>query len=166
MKPARLTVECALVVALLFPAAHAAGGPPDDAARLSILEGRVTAVGEAPGEGGLTVVSVDLANAEGTATVLLAPASALEEAGFDVVVGDLLKLRVFAAEGDRPLRAHKVFNQTRSAMLRLRTLHEDPLWNDAGRWQGGRGGRGAGAGPHGKGPGGPGGRAPGGGSGH
>lgn len=153
-----------LLAGLALGTAWASESPVPDAASLAIHEGPVTAIGEAEGEGGLRVVSIELEEPSGSATVLLAPASALEEAGFEVSVGDQLKIRVFVPEGDEPLRAHKVFNQTKNTMLRLRTLGNVPLWNDAGRWQGGRGGRGAGGeAPHRQGPSGGSGRGPGGG---
>lgn len=153
-----------LLAGLALGTAGASGSPAPEAARLAIHEGRVTAIGQAEGEGGLPVVSIELEEPAGSVTVLLAPASVLEEAEFEVALGDQLKIRVFVMEGDEPLRAHKVFNQTKNTMLRLRTLGDVPLWNDAGRWQGGRGGRGAGGeAPHRQGPAGGSGRGPGGG---
>jgi hypothetical protein len=68
---------------------------------------------------------------------MLGPRSALDEAGFDVEPGDTLRVRVFTGDDGDPLAAQRVLNLTRRTMMRLRTLHRDPLWNTSGRWEGG-----------------------------
>lgn len=116
--------------------AHAAEAEP--ATTILTVEGTVVDVGEAPGEGELTVTSIRLAG-EGTAAVdevLLAPGPALAEAGFDLAVGDLVRARVFLVPGSRTAYAQKVMNRSRSLMVRLRTLRHEPVWDTAGNWQG------------------------------
>lgn len=118
-----------------------AGPLPAEDPRSSLLmvEGRVTWVTEAPGEGALDVVEVGLAAPEDGSQsweLLLAPRLALEQIGFEVEVGDHLKARIFpAAQG--PARVHKVLNSTRRKMVRLRALSQIPLWDGSGAWEGG-----------------------------
>lgn len=158
----RASIAIFLLAGLGAASTHAADAPQPETAQLAIHEGLVVAIGEAEAEGSLQVVSVTLEEASGSATVLLAPATALDEAGFEVAPGDRLKVRVFVAGDGAPLRAHKVFNQTRNTMLRLRTLGDVPLWDEAGRWQGGGGSQGTpGAARHRHGPGGAGAPGPG-----
>lgn len=116
-------------------------------ASLDTFEGEVTALVEQPGESGLALVAVDLDLGDGEAPrrILLAPRATLDEIGFEVEVGDRLKVRVFA-ESDPPVRAQRVLNASRSSLVRLRTLRQVPLWSSTGAWQGGgpRGGPGSG----------------------
>jgi hypothetical protein len=120
---------------------------------LATLEGRVTARAVAPAEGGIDNVVVTLASPAGNRRILLAPAEVLAEAGFDVQVGDELRVRVFTGDDADPLLTHTVLNVTRRTMVRLRTLRGIPAWDANGAWRGGpggpHGGPGSGPGPHG-----------------
>jgi len=119
-------------------AATAAGAAAPPAARaLRTVEGRVTAVSEAPGEGALPLVTLRVATASGPLDLLAAPASALADAGFQVAVGDLVRARVFLDPGGGVAYAQKLLNRSQALMLHLRTLRQEPLWDAAGRWQGG-----------------------------
>jgi hypothetical protein len=131
----------------LAGAAVADRGRPERA-ELETLEGTVTALTEAPGEGGLAVVAADLDAGEGRepVRVLLAPAEVLDEIDFKVEVGDRLRVRIFADE-DSPARAHRVLNLSGNRIVRLRTLRQIPLWSSTGVWQGGDARRGPGYGP-------------------
>lgn len=106
-----------------------------------MVEGRVLAMAETPGEGELAIVTVRLSAPADDARsweLLLAPRAALAEIGFEVQVGDRLKARIFpTTEG--PAKVHKVLNLTRRKMVRMRTLSRIPLWDGSGAWQGGRG---------------------------
>lgn len=138
-------VLAAALAAAAFPAARAA--ERESAGRcesLTVLEGTVLSVGEAPGEGGLAVVSVRL---EGSGQeILLAPAPVLAELDFEVTEGDLLRMRVLGSEEPGRALVHRVLNLTRSRMVRLRTMQQTPLWDGAGHWQGSPGGRREGSG--------------------
>jgi hypothetical protein len=105
-----------------------------------MVEGQVISVAEKPGEGALTIVSVQLAAPSDDSRsweLLLAPRSALADIGFEIEVGDRLKARIFpTAEG--PVKVQKVLNLTRRKMVRLRTLFQIPLWDGSGTWQGGQ----------------------------
>jgi hypothetical protein len=105
---------------------------------LTVLEGRVLALGEAPGEGGLPVVSARLEGSE--KELLLAPAAVLAELDFELREGDVLRVRVLGAGEPGPAPVHRVLNLTRSRMIRLRTMQQTPLWDGAGHWQGSPGG--------------------------
>ena len=72
-------------------------------------------------------------------TVLLGPAETCREIGLVVEEGDRVRVRVFVAEEGEPVKAQKILNLSRSVMVRLRTMHDVPLWNSAGAWQGGPG---------------------------
>jgi hypothetical protein len=120
---------------------------------LVTVEGTVTGVGSAQGEGDLEALSVTLAPKDGEGkelNLLLAPRSTLDEVEFQVEQGDRIQARVFPTD-EGPAKVHKVRNLTRHTVLRLRTLHRIPLWDGAGAWQGGPG-RGAmgGRGGHGQ----------------
>jgi len=128
-----------LAVALLAAGAAVARQDGDDGGRsaLRTVEGVVTALAERPGESDLPVVLAELEIGEGErVSTLLAPRGVLEEIGFEVEVGDRLRVRIFA-DDEPPARAQKILNSTRGSMIRLRTLRHDPLWNASGRWQGG-----------------------------
>lgn len=124
-----------LAAALLLPASLRAADPRSS---LLMVEGQVTAVTEAPGEGNLASVAVQLGASAGgrrTWNLLLAPPRALAEIGFEVAVGDHLKARIFPSN-EGPARVHKVLNLTRRKMVRMRTLSQIPLWDGGGAWQG------------------------------
>jgi len=116
--------------------ATGAAAPPA-ALALRTIEGRVTAVSEAPGEGALPLVTLRVATASGPLDLLAAPASALADAGFQVAVGDLVRARVFLDPGGGVAYAQKLLNRSQALMLHLRSLRQEPLWDAAGRWQGG-----------------------------
>lgn len=124
-----------LLVAITSRAAGAVGGH----SALRVVEGTILEVGALPGEGGLELVTVRLSTQgpdSAELELLLAPRSVLEETGFSVQSGDHIKARVFTAD-EGPATVHKVRNMSQGSMLRLRTLRQIPLWDGAGRWQGG-----------------------------
>ncbi len=105
-----------------------------------MVEGRVTSVSEKPGEGGLSIVTVQLAAPPDDSrswVLLLAPRLALADIGFEVEPGDQLKARIFPTAAG-PAKVHKVLNLTRRNMVRIRTLSQIPLWDGSGAWQGGQ----------------------------
>ena len=105
-----------------------------------MVDGQVTSVTEQTGEGGLSIVAVQLEgrpDESRTWALLLAPRPSLDEIGFEVEVGDHLKARIFPTE-QGPARVHKVLNLTRRKMVRIRTLSQIPLWDGRGAWQGGK----------------------------
>lgn len=109
---------------------------------LGVVEGSVLEVGIQPGEGGLELVTVRLSTGQPEAReleLLLAPQVVLEETGFTVQQGDRLKARIFTTAERGPAAVHKVRNLSQDLMVRLRTLRQIPLWDSAGRWQGGPG---------------------------
>lgn len=120
---------------------------------LETLEGTVVALEEVAGESDLPVLVADLDRGDGRepARVLLAPRTVLEEIELEVEVGDRIKVRIFADEGT-PLRVHRLRNETRGTMARLRTLSRVPLWSSTGAWQGGEPHGPRGPGPHGPAP--------------
>jgi hypothetical protein len=106
-----------------------------------MVDGHVISVSEKPGEGGLTIVAVQLAASSDDSRsweLLLAPRPALDEIGLEIAVGDHLKARIFPTE-EGPAKVHKVLNLTRRKMVRIRTLSQIPLWDGGGAWQGGQG---------------------------
>lgn len=110
-----------------------------DRASLMTVEGVVFAVETVSAEGGgnITAVRLVLERPESREIdVLLAPANALSQTGFEIEAGDRLRARVFLT-GEDALEAHKVMNLSRGMMIRLRTLRRVPLWDGSGRWQGG-----------------------------
>lgn len=117
------------------------------ASTLLVLEGTVVARDEVKAEGDLPVVRVHVETDDGVRRVLLAPRAILDEIDCPVDAGDRLRARVFAAEPGEDVAAHKIFNMTKERMARLRTLRRDPLWDNAGVWQGGRRHRHGGGGP-------------------
>ncbi len=125
------------------PARVRAGAP---AGALRTVEGRVAAVGEAVGEGELPLLTLRLDTAEGPLQVLVAPATALADAGFRIAVGDQVRARVFLAPDGDAAHAQKLLNRTQALMVHLRTLRQEPLWDAAGRWQGETVGAASGAG--------------------
>jgi hypothetical protein len=134
-----------VISALLFSALLFGGPPPAatpavdvraEAAVLRTLEGKVAEVGETAGEGALPVVTLKLRTRDGDFQVLVAPADVLADVGFSVVVGDQVRARVFLEPVSRLAYAQKLLNRSRDLMVRLRTLHHEPLWDAAGEWQG------------------------------
>ena len=107
---------------------------------LVTIEGEVLEISQQPGEGGLEVLTATLRGGEDDEPValLLAPKATLDELGFEIAEGDRLMAKIFAA-AEGPVKVHKVKNLSHNTLLRLRTLHEIPLWNSAGVWQGGPG---------------------------
>jgi hypothetical protein len=121
---------------------------------IATYQGRVVELASAPSEGGLESVLATVEGAGVRHRVLLAPERTLAQAGFDVRVGDEVRVRVFVDGTEQVLVAHKIMNMTRGTMVRLRTLHRIPAWDASGAWQGGQG-NGFGPGPrggHGRGP--------------
>jgi hypothetical protein len=125
-----------LFVFLTGSGTRTAGGP----SALKEVEGTVLEVGMLAGEGGLELVTVRLSAQQSDAALdlLLAPPSVLQETGFSVTSGDRIRARIFTADGG-PATVHKVKNLSEGSMIRLRTLRQIPLWDGAGRWQGGPG---------------------------
>lgn len=121
-----------LLLALLLAGPPASG----EATVLRTLEGKVTKVGEAPGEGKLPVVTLELRTPEGDFQVVVAPPGVLSDIGFSVAVGDEVRARVFFDPGLRLAYAQKLLNRSQDLMVRLRTLRHEPLWDAAGNWQG------------------------------
>lgn len=106
---------------------------------LVTVQGVVEKVSSRPAEGGLDVVMVTLRRDGADSApfkLLLAPEKTLQEIGFSVRRGDRIKARAFVT-GDGYARAYKVLNLSRNAMVRFRSLHEVPLWDNHGMWQGG-----------------------------
>lgn len=149
----------ALLAAFLCAAAAARADERRDGRErvlLDVVEGRVAAIdARAPaGSDGdaddLVVLRLD-GDARGYA---LAPAAALSELGFEVRVGDRVRMRFFLRagsgdgdgdeDGERVLPVQKALNLSRDRMLRLRTLYRDPLWERGGEHRDGEG-----RGPHG-----------------
>jgi hypothetical protein len=149
-----LAVIGIVLISVALAVASGAATDEREAMRASLLtvEGTVKSVTVLPGEGELPVVAVSLKLDGETAeelTVLLAPEQALTEIGFAVGSGDHCRIRIFRPD-EGPAKAHKVLNMSRGTMVRLRTLHQVPLWDGRGRWQGGpcRDQSGSGAGGH------------------
>jgi hypothetical protein len=103
---------------------------------LRTLEGKVTDVGQTPGEGELTVVTLKLQTGEGDFQIVVAPPGVLSDIGFSVAVGDQVRARVFFDPDLRLAYAQKLLNRSQDLMVRLRTLRHEPLWDAAGNWQG------------------------------
>jgi hypothetical protein len=136
VKPAGTFLVLALAFLSVFLPVHGAGGKSQSALRT--VDGTVVAIDLAPGEGGVEILRVSLEEEPGSGPLsfLLAPAEALESIGFEVQVGDRLKLKCFYEESG-PARVHKMMNVSRGSMIRLRTLRQIPLWDNRGLWQGG-----------------------------
>ncbi|UCF69108.1 MAG: hypothetical protein JSV80_07440 [Acidobacteriota bacterium] len=129
-----------LIAMLLIAASGAAGRGRDEARARALLtvEGEVIELDSAAAEGGLSVVMVTLSTDRADLKLLLAPAETLAEIGFEVRVGDALRAHVFRERDEAtPLKVHRVLNMTAKTMVRLRTLHLRPVWNDVGAWRGG-----------------------------
>lgn len=149
-----MTAGRGLLLLLAFtaavPSASAATADPRRS-ELETLEGTVLALEEVAGESDLPVLVAHLDRGDGRepARVLLAPRAVLEEIELEVEVGDRIKVRVFADEGT-PFRVHRLRNETRGTMAKLRTLSRVPLWSSTGAWQGGGPHGPRGLGPHGQ----------------
>jgi hypothetical protein len=109
-----------------------------DSYPMRTLEGEVLNVGHHLGEGDLDLMQMDLGigGDHDSLQILLAPHEVCEQIGFEIEPGDRVRVRVFL-EDTGPARAQKIQNLTRGTMVRLRTLHQTPLWSSAGSWQGG-----------------------------
>jgi len=136
--------SCMAVLLLVVAFAVPIGADPDEKsslrASLLTVEGTVQAVDQLSGEGELPVVAISLARDTDAAEeieILLAPEKALSDIGFEVEVGDRCRVRIFGSDRG-PAKAHKIFNISRGTMVRIRTLHQVPLWDGSGAWQGGR----------------------------
>jgi len=137
MTPALLLAAALLFAAPPPPATKSAAAPaPAAAGALRTVEGRVVAVGEAPGEAELALLTLTLETGEGALEVLVAPPAALADAGFRVAVGDEVRARVFLASEGGAAHVQKLLNRTQALMVHVRTLRQEPLWDAAGRWQG------------------------------
>lgn len=135
MRSAGARATIAILVAVAFAPAALAGRGARGTSNLAEIRGPVVGITAVPGEGDLDVVAVEIDSSPSPSRViLLGPASMLEEAGFEVREGDVLRIKVFVAEteGD-PETALRVLNLTRKTMVRLRTFHQDPLWDRSGR---------------------------------
>lgn len=138
----RTLVTLVALLVLLSPAAwgtekHGRG----KSASLLKVDGVITRVYESPGEGGIPVLAATLTAEDEALEILLAPRGALEQIGFDLLVGDEVRVRIFRPAEGEAARVHKILNRTRGAILRLRTLRHLPLWDGSGRWQGSNPGR-------------------------
>jgi hypothetical protein len=139
----RTTSFVAVLLLVVAPAVSLGAGPDDKSslrASLLTVEGTVQAVDRLSGEGELPVVAISLVrdtDAAEAVEILLAPEKALTDIGFEVEVGDRCRVRIFSADRG-PAKAHKIFNISRGTMVRIRTLHQVPLWDGSGAWQGGR----------------------------
>lgn len=120
-------------------AREATSEPPVEETRgamiLSTVEGVVREIRELPAEGEVTVLAARLDDGDSDRLVLLAPRSVLDEAGFELQVGDRLRARVFSEAGVDRVYSQKIMNLSRRRLLRLRTLRHEPLWDVSGRWQ-------------------------------
>jgi hypothetical protein len=137
---ARRAAGLALALALLVATSGFAAAGRRYA--FTTFEGEVVEMGEHPGEGELQLVSLDLAPDGGEQdklTVLLGPVTAWREIGFEVEPGDRVRVRVLLADEGQPVKAQKILNLSRRIMVRLRTMHDVPLWDSTGAWQGGPG---------------------------
>lgn len=126
-----------LLVSLLLAVGH--GTPARSGSYpMRTLEGEVLSIGHHEGEGGLDLLQVQLGPDTGQETwqILLAPHEVCQQIGFEIEPGDRVRVRIFLDETD-PVRVQKIQNLSRGTMVRLRTLHQTPLWSDAGSWQGG-----------------------------
>ena len=102
------------------------------------VEGEVIAVGHRIGEGDLDLLQARLQPSQGGEPIqlLIAPAEVCEQIEFTIEPGDRIRARVFMDDTDI-YRVQKIHNLSRGTMVRLRTLHEIPLWDEHGMWQGG-----------------------------
>ena len=160
----RIILVATCVVSLASVATLAGEGSSMQRTALRTVEGTVVAVYSQPAEGELKVVGVAVdtgAKEAGHFDLLLAPQQVLDEISFALDVGDRFRARVFVAE-QGPLKVYKAMNLTKGTMVRFRSLHQVPLWGNAGDWeggdcrrqggQGGQGGRHGGGHRHGSGP--------------
>ena len=132
----------ALLMLVVGASAAAAGAleeaPPARTSALRTIEGQIVEIGQAEAEGGLPVTILRIEDRSGVSEVLLAPPASLEEMGFEAIVGDRVRAKVFVDEGSQRSYAQKVLNRDRGLMVRLRTLNRLPLWDARGSWQGAR----------------------------
>ena len=102
------------------------------------VEGRVVAVAlpATDGEPALLRADIEIEGELSVLGLLLAPTTVCDEIGFEVGVGDFLRARVFVEEGEE-VRVQKVLSLSRGTMVRFRTMHQIPLWDSTGAWNGG-----------------------------
>jgi len=133
-----------LAIMLLAPALFARVDEKEkDALRAALLtvEGTVMSIDTFSGDEGddLVLATIAIEDPEPREmSLLLAPASVLLQAGFEIETGESIRARVFVTEQEQT-PVHKVFNLSRGQEARLRTLMRMPLWDSEGRWQGGWG---------------------------
>jgi hypothetical protein len=135
--PTKLAALAAMLVLLgIAPGESALAGRSTYPMRS--LEGEVLSVDYHPGKGNLDLVQAQLRATDSNETVqiLLAPQEVCEQIGLQIAPGDQIRTRIFV-EDTASYRVQKIQNISRGTMVRLRTLHETPLWNSAGRWLGG-----------------------------
>ncbi|RMF75980.1 MAG: hypothetical protein D6738_02515 [Acidobacteria bacterium] len=135
-----------MLVAAAVPSAHSAAPRREALRRVS---GEVVRIETLERDQQPAMRVVVLRGEDGTEIpMLVGPATALDELGLRFEPGDRVRARVFAG-GDPPWPVHKIRNDSRGQMARLRTLTRMPLWDGAGHWVGTWGGRGGmGPGPH------------------
>lgn len=110
-----------------------------DSYPMRTIEGELLAVSLYAGEGDLDLMLAELRLADGSGEamqILLAPHEVCDELGLELEPGDRVRARIFLGN-EGPWRVQKIQNLSRGTMVRLRTLHQTPLWNTAGSWQGG-----------------------------
>ena len=109
-----------------------------DNTSMRVVEGEVIAIGQQVGEGDLEVLQARLHSTPGSESIdlLIAPTTVCDQIEFTIEPGDRVRARVFM-DDTRSYRVQKIQNLSRGTMVRLRTLHETPLWNADGSWQGG-----------------------------
>ena len=102
------------------------------------IEGEVLSVSHHAGEGSLELLQADLRTTgdDKAVQLLLAPQGVCDEIGFQIVPGDRVRARIFVDDSSS-YRVQKIQNVSRGTMVRLRTLHQTPLWNSVGTWEGG-----------------------------
>jgi len=133
MRALRLTA-LAIMMTSLGAASSAQGG----AYSMRNIEGEILSVGQHTGEGDLDLVQAQLRSVgNGDAVeLLLAPQGVCDQIGFEIGPGDRVRARVFLDDSSS-YRVQKIQNLSRGMMVRLRTLHQTPLWNSVGTWEGG-----------------------------
>lgn len=134
------TLVAILALLILGPISTASADGDHEALRsqLLTLDGEVVDLGTTNGEGSLVLVTATLRSQttqQAEWRLLLAPPDVLEEVGFKVSKGDLLRARVFPDPSGNHL-VHKVWNVETRNDIRLRTLYRIPVWDNDGEWQG------------------------------
>ncbi len=134
----RILSATLLVFGLALAGAGALHAETPSRRSLMTIEGEVVAIASLPAEGALEVLTLSIRERgrKELRQILLAPARALEELGFTIAKGDQIRARIFKVDNG-PARTQKIRVTNRGTMVRLRTLHELPLWSGDGSWQGG-----------------------------